>query len=347
MVSDYLAIINSAIVGQMILSSRERLSIIENETKPYKFHTSVKKRVLYGVLQNLGFTWYVQNKRTENMLQQVLTEVYNKIDQAKEEIIQELTLEIQRQRIIELTGQVSGLIRNLGYFYDSPTSNKIEMLINDVGKLIGSLDTEMNYVNKPKWVFHIFTLYVLCICLYSLIQFEYISRYVNNDDETNAIIKRVNGEINQAYSKYEYIYDKAYKLIESRFSELTVKRIEPWHNWLNPLGPMVYKIAYTFDKNTIKAIDLKIKQTRRIEYDKNPRPEAIIKVRGDNDYYLWPPGINEKTLSTYAFNKRKKHIEDTFHEIYKEFIYNKGNFMKQIEYHSKIFTNKSLTSEYH
>src|SRR5215211_4932068 len=165
MVSDYLAIVNNAVVDQMFLSSKERLSIKDNEIKdneikqikfhtrilygflehtgfqsyvqrknsenmlqpikdneikPIKFHTSIKKNFLYTVL-SVGLPSYVQRKRTGDMLQQVFIEVYKKIDEAKNEIIQELTKEIQKNRIIELTAQVRGLIINVGHFYDSPT----------------------------------------------------------------------------------------------------------------------------------------------------------------------------------------------------------------------------------
>ena len=141
-----------------------------------------------------------------------------------------MTKEFRRQRTIELIGDTSGLIRNLGHFYDSPSKNKLELLLNDTGKHLGSLVTQLNEVDEPKLIFHIFSLYTLTICIHCLMHFESIVRYSEKDEETDSISKRVLEEINLIDLRYNNLKNKLYKSVEIQFSKLQEVIHEPKKN---------------------------------------------------------------------------------------------------------------------
>ena len=135
----YLVEFSTATVEQMVFSSKETIEHQKTLYNPnnIKFNESMKRKLMLSALSLSGFSFYVQHQRTKSMLQQVVTQISFKIDEAKEEIFLGLTKEFRRQRTIELIGDTSGLIRNLGHFYDSPSKNKLELLLNDTGKHLG------------------------------------------------------------------------------------------------------------------------------------------------------------------------------------------------------------------
>jgi hypothetical protein len=373
MLPNYLVEFSSATVEQMILSSKEKIEQdkqynikhvkfnelikrklmflsskekIEQDKqyniKDVKFDESIKRKLLLSALSLSGFSFYVQNQRTKSMLQQVVTKISFKIDEAKEEVLQHVTKEFRRQRTIELIGDTSGLIRNLGHFYDSPSKNKLELLLNDLGKHLGSLVAQLKEVEESKLIFHTFALYTLTICIYCLLNFENITTYIEKENEMVSVSNRVLEEIHLIDLRHQDLRNRLYGSIETIFSDIKEIKYEPRKNWLNPWASMYYILQYEFEGKPIEVKRIKIEQTPKKKYDNNPQPHLIIKKRVDGDYYLWPEKDTQVDAHNIAENIRRNHIDNTFKERYKEFILNENEFMMQVDAYRKVFSELKL-----
>jgi flagellin-specific chaperone FliS len=118
----------------------------------------------------------IQAKRHKELLVK-FDELSKNIESSKKKIIDELNNEIQRARSKNLTGQVQGLIRLLGNYYDSESNDRLLTALTKVDEILGELNAELNdEQSKDKFITYLFSLYATCVCLYCIIQQERIKK---------------------------------------------------------------------------------------------------------------------------------------------------------------------------
>ena len=126
------------------------------------------------------------------------------------------------------------LKRKLNNYYDSPNKERLDIALESSDDIIGVLTAHLNDDSLDDDIYyltHVFALYVVATCLYSMVQFECISRYAESDNERNTISVRIADEIERASSMYSKISDRLYQKTSNRFTKIVTRLHEPWINW--------------------------------------------------------------------------------------------------------------------
>jgi hypothetical protein len=309
-----------------------------------------KSDIVYHFLNSVGLHKLVEEYKQQKMVKKIVDQISNKIDQATQEIIGKVVTELRDQNLNNLIGKTHSLQRALNNYYDSPNKDRLDFALGRADDLTGSL---ISHLNNPKidddvyYLTRIFSLYVVAVCLYCMIQFECISRYAASEEERKAISTRVANEIEQATTIYNNISDRLYKNTINRFSNITERLHEPWTNWLTWFGwrtaYYVYEFEYDGQKIEAKAVKCKIYPRDKYEDKYGSRTDKIMKTTIDGGHFVWESSLSKSKALREAENIRTQKIKEVHNDNYGNFVRHKGSFESSIKPYQNIFITKNTS----
>lgn len=251
---------------------------------------------IYHCLNQVGLHHLVDEMKQGKIVKEIVDQLSNKIDDAKEEIISKIIHESRRQQLNDWLGDIITLKSYIHNHYDAPSKEGLNIALAKSDEIIGRLTAHLydDSIDKDiQYLTRIFSLYVVAKCLYCMIQFDRISHYAASQEERNAIARRVGDEIENAFKMYNKISDRLYQKTSSHFTGITTRLHEPPTNWGCFFWPWwrtsYYVCEYKQDgvKQEAKAVECKIYHPRDYQRKYGSRKDIIMKTTLDGGHFVW------------------------------------------------------------
>jgi hypothetical protein len=226
---------------------------------------------------------------------------------------------------------VQGLIRLLGNYYDSESKDRLLTTLTKVDEILGELIVELNDdQSKDKSITYLFSLYATCVCLYCIIQLEWIRKFSSSRNETEAIINRIKQQMKEYQIRYDDVQDKLHKSIEKKFSDIYEKKHIPFYNWINPIRSCLwYKFEYNRSGKVVEAKKVRCDYYNFIQHMKElkNKNKFIVKKVPNGGCFIWPENLDKNNILQEVEGIRENDIEETFQKEYTQFLNNKSSFL--------------------